>query len=210
MLDQLNDQKESIAYVHGDAAPVKLRSYKSLKFNLKKLKDRKVIFMIRDPRDTVVSGYYDAKFREKIYTKDLSSFIRNNKFGLKKVLSFHQLCFENEPYVDQSIFLKYEDLKQNTESELRRVIDFLGWRVTQERLLEVIDFASFKNMKKMEQAGDFKGKYAYALSPGNPENPDSFKVRKGRIGGYSSDLNNDDIVYCNRLMENGPNPFYPI
>lgn len=208
MLDQLNGELYTIAYIHGDAVPKKGKHYKKLTFNLEKLQDRKLIFLFRDPRDTVISAYYDAKFRDGIWGGTLSSFIRHNRFGIKKILAFHQLCYENMPSLKSYLVLKYEALHANTFEELRKSLDFAECPASDEEIIETIDFASFQNMKKMESDGDFIGKYSYTLSPGNPSKPESFKVRKGKIGGYLNELSKKDIAYCDHIMKTYPNPFY--
>lgn len=209
MLDKLNEQDASIAYVHGDAVPKKGVHFKKITFDLPQLKDRKVIFLMRDPRDTLVSAYYDALHRDKIFDKGMTKFIKHPRFGIEKVLRFHQICYENRHLVAQNMTLTYEDLKANTDSEMRRVIAFLGWDVSDEKLRETIEFCSFKNMKDMEETGKFKDhKYDYALSPGNVQQPDSYKVRKGKVGGYMEELSIEDLNYCNKMMEKYPDPFY--
>ena len=51
------------------------------------------------------------------------------------------------------------------------------------RCREAVDFAAYDNMKKMEQDKFFKGSGA-RVKPGDKDNPQSFKVRKAKVGGY--------------------------
>lgn len=211
MLDKLNERDASIAYVHGDAVPKKGRHFKKMTFDLPQLKDRKIIFLMRDPRDTVVSAYYDALHRDKIFDKGMTQFIKHPRFGIQKVLRFHQICYENRSLVAQNITLTYEELKDSTDAEMQRVMGFLDWDVSDEKLHETIEFCSFKNMKEMEETGKFKdNRYDYALSPGNVLQPDSYKVRKGKVGGYMEELSKEDLNYCNEMMEKYPSPFYKL
>ena len=48
---------------------------------------------------------------------------------------------------------------------------------------EAVEFAALDNMKKMEQDTFFKGSGA-RVKPGDRDNPDSFKTRKAKVGGY--------------------------
>lgn len=210
MLDQLNDTGLSMAYVHGDAVPGKLRHYKTMTFDLEKFRDRKVIFLFRDPRDTVVSAYYDAVNRDRIFDGSISKFIRHHKFGIKKVIAFHQLCFEHFPLLSDYIAVKYEDLQADTKKELIKVLNHLGAHPSDDELQKTISFASFSNMKKMELGEEFTGKYAYSLSLVDKDNPNSGKVRKGKVGGYLDELSVEDVYYCNEIMETEKNPFYPV
>jgi len=54
-------------------------------------------------------------------------------------------------------------------------------------------FLSFENMKKMEAAGAFDSKI---LQPGDVRDPESFKVRRGKVGGYREYLSSDDQAYA--------------
>jgi hypothetical protein len=44
-----------------------------------------------------------------------------------------------------------------------------------------VEFAAFENLKRLEASNFFKNS---RLSPTNPDDPDSFKVRRGKVGGY--------------------------
>jgi hypothetical protein len=210
MLDGLNDTGLTIAYVHGDAVPIKLKHYKAMTFDLDKFRDRKIIFLLRDPRDTVVSAYYDAVYRDRIYNGTISEFIRHNKFGIKKVLAFHLLCKESLSELSDHMILKYEELQSDTIPELERTLTFLGAKPSKQKLKEVVTLGKFNNMKKMEVAGEFTGKYAYSLSRVVKNNPNSGKVRKGKVGGYLEELSAEDVYYCNDVMRTEKNHFYPI
>src|SRR5207249_9665213 len=50
-------------------------------------------------------------------------------------------------------------------------------------------FSEFENMKKMEAAGAFDSKI---LRPGDVRDPESFKVRRGKIGGYREYLSRSE------------------
>ena len=54
-----------------------------------------------------------------------------------------------------------------------------------------VDFARFDNMRRMEETGFFG---AGALRPKDPDDAESFKVRKGRIGGYREELSDADLA----------------
>jgi hypothetical protein len=56
-----------------------------------------------------------------------------------------------------------------------------------------LDFSQFENMKKMEAAGAFDSKI---LRPGDVRDPESFKVRRGKVGGYREYLSVEDQAYA--------------
>jgi hypothetical protein len=56
-----------------------------------------------------------------------------------------------------------------------------------------LDFSEFSNMQKLEAAGVFDSKI---LQPRDIHDPESFKVRRGKIGGYEDYLSTEDRHYA--------------
>jgi hypothetical protein len=63
-------------------------------------------------------------------------------------------------------------------------------------------FCEFSNMKKLEAAGSFDSKI---LQPRDMNDPESFNVRRGKVGGYREYLSSDDQEYAaDALMQLDP------
>ena len=58
---------------------------------------------------------------------------------------------------------------------------------------EALEFSRFENMQKLEAAGAFDSKI---LHPGDVRDPESFKVRRGKIGGYREYLSAEDQQFA--------------
>ena len=58
---------------------------------------------------------------------------------------------------------------------------------------DALDFSEFGNMQKLEAAGVFDSKILQARDIRDPE---SFKVRRGKIGGYEDYLSAEDRQYA--------------
>jgi hypothetical protein len=58
---------------------------------------------------------------------------------------------------------------------------------------EALEFSRFENMQKLEAAGVFDSKI---LHPGDVRDPESFKVRRGKVGGYREYLSAEDLEYA--------------
>ena len=56
-----------------------------------------------------------------------------------------------------------------------------------------LEFSRFENMQKLEAAGAFDSKI---LHPGDVRDPESFKVRRGKVGGYREYLSADDQQFA--------------
>ena len=102
--------------------------------------------------------------------------------------------------------IRYEDLKQGAEAELRRLLDFIGLsNVSDEHIAEAVEYASFKNMRKMEMSGKVS---SGRLKPGDRSDKESFKTRKGVVGGYVGYLEPDEIESVERRITEGLDPYY--
>jgi hypothetical protein len=54
-------------------------------------------------------------------------------------------------------------------------------------------------MKKLEAAGQFKAR-AEILSPGNVDDPESYKTRRGVVVGFRDYLSADDMRYIDQAI----------
>ncbi|WP_143728052.1 sulfotransferase domain-containing protein, partial [Moorena bouillonii] len=57
--------------------------------------DKRVILLVRDPRDAIVSSYYQKKKREKAYYGILTEFIREEKGSFATLIAFYNIWAEN-------------------------------------------------------------------------------------------------------------------
>ena len=56
-------------------------------------------------------------------------------------------------------------------------------------------------MQQQEKQGVFARRYDKALIPGDPDNQDSFKVRRGKVGGYKDYFSAQDVEFADQLMQ---------
>jgi hypothetical protein len=206
MLDRLHI---GLSYSHDETSHAERIACGNLSRNKDKYKNKKVIFLVRDPRDIVVSGFFQAVKRIGVFNGSLSDFIRDERHGIRKILLFHEIWFNNQQVPKDFHPVRYEEMHADCMAVMRRIMEFLQLRdISDDQLRESIQFAEFENMKKLERDGFFSERYGSILSPADINDEESFKVRKGRIGGYVDYLNEEDIAYCNRLMSDPGSPFY--
>lgn len=196
-------------YTHDETPNASRVSYRELSKDKSVFRNNKVIFLVRDPRDAVVSNYFQAKNREYCYKGTLSDFIRDEKHGIEKILHFYNNWYEQKQ-VKNILILTYEDLRKNTKKEIKRILGFIGDKKSDNKIENAISFASFDNMKKLERKGFFSKYYGGTLTPGKKDDKNSYKVRKGKVGGYHEHMSKEDIEFCNKKMKKLPNPFYPL
>ena len=170
-------------------------------------KNKKIIFLVRDPRDIVVSLYHGSRTRDKTYDGgNISTFIGDGNSGFSKIINFmnawaNDLQNRNR---DNYIIIKYENLKKDAARELRRIFNFMELDIEDHYLHEAVNYGSFDNMRKLEVQQEIKD---YRMLPGNLNDPNSFRTRKGKIGSHKEELSIEDIGYINQEMLN-LNPFF--
>jgi len=190
-----------------DGAPLKTGiSYHLLRFNKRAFRRKKVIFLIRDIKDVLVSSYFQATKRINKFDGNISDFIRRDEYGVKKIVTFYNIWHENRNIPREFMLLRYEDMQSNTEDALSKVLKFLGAGDVEKSIVEkAVSYASFSNMKQMEKNKSF-GKYNI-LTPKNENDDESYKVRRGVIGGYKDYLSDDDINYIDNMISEMGCPF---
>jgi Sulfotransferase domain len=118
---------------------------------------RRVIYIVRDPRDVVLSNYnFQRKNRQIADEYPLANYV-DDFVGGKLVSADWGTWGENVAswvYTRQDhegfLLVRYEDMKNETMEQLQRLANFLGLKSTPERLLRVIDASSPERMRQME------------------------------------------------------------
>lgn len=170
------------------------------KLDISKLKNKKILFIVRDPRDVIISIYYQFTKRDFLYEGLLHSFIYDSKMQIiKKITSYYNHWFAASDEIKDFKFIRYEDLKREPVLTYKSVLSFFDIRYIPESTInEAIRFSSFDNMRRMEIENYFDGAI---LSPGNINDIDSYKTRKGEIGDYLNHLNSEDIDYLESVSK---------
>jgi hypothetical protein len=173
--------------------------YQKLSFNTNKYSGKKVVFMIRDIRDTVVSSYFQECKRMNTFQGSMQEFVRDQNLGIRKIIRFYSMWFENQNVPESFLLVRYEDMKANPAQVGKEVLAFMGTTdLPAECLDQAVSFASFDNMKKMETKGEFRDTM---LKPGEKSEGESFKVRRGKIGGFVDYLSTDDLQYIDEQVK---------
>lgn len=109
-------------------------------------KNPKIIFVVRDPRDAMVSHFHHYKyFFGNTFTEEKESFVENRmKFAgfWEQVLSFYQI--KNKPNV---MFFSYEEMKADLKSIVLQVSQFLGKDYTNQKMDQLMGHLGFDKMK---------------------------------------------------------------
>lgn len=118
---------------------------------------KKVIYIVRDPRDVLVSYYHHQikfnKIDENAY--ELSRFAddflqgRIDDYGDwdVNVRSWLFLCEKSDSF----LLLRYEDLLNDPFSHLKKIAEFINIKCTDDKIKQVIAHSSADNMKSLEK-----------------------------------------------------------
>lgn len=154
-------------------------------------KDTKVVLLARDPRDVVVSLYFQkSRRREKqggdTFTGTLADYVHNPVGGFDSILAWYDLWARSTSIPRDFLLVRYEDLHRDGARELARFLEFAGVHgVDPAELDDAVTHADFGNMRRMEEGGAIGGE---ALSPVVVGDTSSYKTRRGKVGGYRDEL----------------------
>lgn len=170
----------------------------------------KIIFIARDPRDIIVSAYFHRTKRSKTNrvpsnTKTID-FVLGNKGGLKTVIAFYNIWARYLPIFSEALFITYEDMVNNTTNILRRVLAYMDQPVDESVLHEVINETTFSRMKAKERSGEYDRGPLQAIDIADDN---SYKVRRGKVGGYRDYFSADELKIMDDLVATDLSSFYP-
>jgi hypothetical protein len=164
-----------------------------------------VLFLVRDPRDVLVSNYFqflkrgDRELAGAEFTGNLPDFIRSSIGGIEGLVGFYNLWARNRNVPAKFEIITYEDLLADDRAVLQRCINLLGWPDRGDNLLTaVIDSGKFGKLRKLEAKNAFNDP---RLAAGNVSDPESFKIRRGKAGGYVDYLSADDIAFIDGYLD---------
>ncbi len=168
-------------------------------------REKKVIFMTRNIKDVMVSLYFQATKRMSRYEGNISDFLWNWQSPVMRFLDFHKTWYENRDIPLDFLHLTYEGTQKDPEGTLIDILKFFGIEDIDQKLISsAVAFASFDNMKAIEQKGEIKD---FRFQPGDIEDQESFKTRRGLVGGYVDYLSPQDIELIDILASKLGNPF---
>ena len=165
----------------------------------KELRRAKIILLVRDPRDCFVSLYLQLTRRDpnaplELKQKSVSAMLRDKRFGVRAIIVALNDWLDEFSGRENFTLMRYESLRASPAEHFRDLLALLGESAPEMPIFhEALDFSRFENMQKLEAAGAFDSKI---LHPGDVRDPESFKVRRGKVGGYLEYLSGKDQQYA--------------
>ena len=181
-------------------------------------RNRPVVLLVRDPRDTAVSQFFQWKHRMALRKKVINAyplddvsvhdFIAGGEAGIPKIIAFMNDWAKDLSRFPNLLVVKYEDLKADTAGQLGRALRFLGQSPTDAELADAAAYASVENMRKMEQENAGKLAANARLKPGDANDPSSFKVRRAKVGGWRDYVTENQAAAIDALVRERLNPVF--
>lgn len=145
---------------------------------------RRLLFLVRDLRDTLVSHYRVAQPRLGL-PEDFSAFIRGETIDRRRhhdLTSRIQFLNSWATGLQKSYDFKvvhYEALRNNTYDELHDILSFIGLEpLTPEQLSRAVEVGSVDNMKKLESENSEKAVNKVSGAPSKYQDYFSNKDKK--------------------------------
>ena len=169
---------------------------------------RGIIYIVRDPRDVLisVSNHFDFSIKKSLENLfDQNFFLRWNDtpkdfLGKKRPLSYisswldHYLSWNNSLFNCPKLILKFEDLVYDKKSVILKLVDFFhlnyGFTFTnlEEKISNIIDSTEFNKLKDQEYARGFD----------ESVNKNFFNI--GKKNQWVDKLNKADILKIERVL----------
>jgi Sulfotransferase domain len=160
-------------------------------------RQRRVVLLVRDPRDVIVSLYHQMHGRRDRYEGTLAEFVDEPVGGFASLLAFYDAWAAALDVPTALLVVRYEDLHTRPEAELAQVLAFLGVAAAPATVAAAVAHGSFANMRRLEESGTTASD---RLRPGRAGDLDTYKTRKGMVGGFRDELDPDQIARLDRMM----------
>jgi hypothetical protein len=180
---------------------------------------KKVVLLVRHPADVAVSQYYQWQYRMKPNKvalnrypergRELSifDFVTREYAGLTRAIDFMNGWAGEVEHSRDLLVVRYEDMRAQPERVLGQILAFIGTPGSEDEIREAVAFASFENMRKMEANSTF-WLSGGRMRPRDRSNPQSFKTRRGKVGGYRDHFDEGEIAEIDRLVAEQLSPVF--
>ena len=156
------------------------------------------IVLYRDFRDTLVSCYFQQQHREQTrFAGSIGEFVDFSFGGIRGIVAFYN---EIEQHAQEKILpVSYERMTEELGAAL--VAGGIEHDAQNyEACFQANTFAAMREeeQRNYQQATDIAAQIE--LAPKDPNNYDTYKTRRGKIGGYTDYLSADEIARINAII----------
>jgi hypothetical protein len=181
--------------------------------------DKKAIILVREPRDVVVSNYFQWTATINPFKKQarrvpddpkdvrLFDFAMDLDLGLPRTIRCLNECAPELPKMQAYLLVRYEELRAHPTDTFKRILSFMELSFTDEDVEDAVGYASFENMRKLETSRSFDSD-SRRRAVKDPNDPNTFKVRQGKVGGFRDHFFGEQLAKIKALLEADLAPVY--
>jgi len=177
------------------------------------LRHKPVLFLARNPIDIAVSWYHQftkrqSRAKQELInhfidhpidrrTVDMWEFVRHSDIGLPSLIEYQNTWARNVAELEHGMLTRYEDLRAAPVPTLHAITRLMGESFTEEEIRAAVEWGSFDNLQKLETSGTFS---QGGMKLVNADDPSTFKVRRGKVGGYREDFDPEQVAELEALV----------
>ena len=177
------------------------------------LRHKPVLFLARNPIDIAVSWYHQFTKRQSRAKQELINhwidnpvdrrtvqmweFVRHSDIGLPSLIEYQNTWARNVNELEKGLLVKYEELRSEPVPTLQKIVQLMGENFSEEEIRAAVEWGSFDNLQKLETKGTFS---QGGMKLVNANDPSTFKVRRGKVGGYREDFDPQQVAELEALV----------
>jgi len=177
------------------------------------LRHKPVLFLARNPIDIAVSWYHQFTKRQSRAKQELINhfidhpidrrkvemweFVRHSDIGLPSLIEYENTWARNVQALERGMLVKYEELRAEPVPTLQLITQLMGEEFSEEEIRSAVEWGSFENLQKLETSGTFN---QGGMKLVNAHDPSTYKVRRGKVGGYREDFNPQQVAELEALV----------
>jgi hypothetical protein len=177
------------------------------------LRHKPVLFLARNPIDIAVSWFHQFTKRQSRAKQELINhfvdhpidrrtvqmwdFVRHSDIGLPSLIDYQNTWARNVRELGNGMLARYEDLRAQPVPTLHRITQLMGEDFSADEIRVAVEWGSFENLQKLETSGTFR---QGGMKLVNASDPSTFKVRRGKVGGYREDFDVAQVAELETLV----------
>jgi Sulfotransferase domain len=185
------------------------------------LRHKPIVLLARHPCDIAVSWFFQFTRRQSAHKQELINhfinhpidrrtvgmwdFVRHSDIGVPFLIDYLNTWEKNVAHLPRAIVVRYEDLRAKPQETLQRITALMGETFSEREFEEAVAFGAFENLKNLESQGFFR---QGGLSLRDPKDPESFKVRRAKVGGYKDYLTAAQALELEELVRERLSPAF--
>jgi hypothetical protein len=143
----------------------------------------RVVYVLRDPRDVLLSYWHYQKFLTKGYSNTLREYL---------VADDHWPCRWDDHVASwllprrhpNLLVVKYEEIQADAKDVLGKVVEFAGMKVSDQSISRAVEASRFDRMRESEEK--------FGVQSKGGEESQRF-VRKGKAGSWREEMSEEEV-----------------